>query len=179
MKSLHIKSLPIFTMLICLVVLFSVQALPVFSNEERVWYNNEGISALNAQDFPLAISMFEQALRIDSSYALAKENLSIACNNYGIRLQNNPKKAITQFHKSMYFNPNNTTTRHNLELLIIALHKNPKAFKDRLKLADDALKEHDRIGALIEYQQALAIEENSAVRSKLKELNRQIVASHR
>ena len=99
----------------CLTLLlscFAPASLPVFAASQQVIeLNNEGVKALNAGNFPLAITKFEAALKIDSTYSLARENLAICYNNYGLQLQNNPKEAIKQFHKAMYLLDRTSTSK--------------------------------------------------------------------
>ena len=146
---------------------------------EAVVLNNEGVKAINTGNCQLAIVKLEQAWKLDSNYQLAKENLAIAYNNYGLQLQKSPKEAIKQFHKALYFEPKYATTAENLDGIITVMHKNPKAFEDRVALADEALREHEDIGALIEYRQALAIREDSSVRAKLNAVSRRVELNHR
>ena len=142
------------------------------ASTQVVELNNEGVKALNAGNFQLAITKFEQALKLDPSYQLAKENLAIAYNNYGLQLQNNPKEAIKQFHKALYLNPNNATTLQNLEGIITLMRKNPKSFKDRVELADQARLAGDFQGAIIEYKEALRLKDDANIHMKLGDVFR-------
>ena len=55
---------------------------PVYATSSRVIeLNNAGVRALNQQNFTEAIRQFEAALKLDSSYELARKNLAIAYNN--------------------------------------------------------------------------------------------------
>jgi Tfp pilus assembly protein PilF len=49
--------------------------------------NNEGVKALNANDYSLATAKFLEALRLDPTYRLALDNLAITYNNYGLQLR--------------------------------------------------------------------------------------------
>ena len=59
--------------------------------------NNQGVKALNAGTFSEAVKDFQAALNLDPSYQLARDNLAIAHNNYGLQLKNDPKKALKEF----------------------------------------------------------------------------------
>jgi len=74
-------------------------------NSQVIEINNEGVKALNAGNIQLALQKFAQALKVDPNYQLARDNLAIAHNNYGLQLQNNPKAAIKEFHQALYLNP--------------------------------------------------------------------------
>ncbi len=139
---------------------------------QAVELNNAGVKALNASNFALAIQKLEEALKVDSKYALARENLAIAYNNYGLQLQNNPKEAIKQFHKALFYNPGNTTTASNLDGIIHFLGKDPNSLKDRLALAGEARKNLDFEGAMVEYKAALRIKDDGKVHTSLGDVYR-------
>jgi len=147
--------------------------------KEEVELNNEGVKAINADDLVLAIKKLERAVQRNPGYILAKENLAIAYNNNGLKLQNSPTEALDQFHKSLYVKPDNATTLQNLEGIIDSMGKNPKSFKDRVGLAEDALSKNDKIGGFIEYQQALSIREDPVVRAKFDEVARALDRNYR
>ena len=119
--------------------------------------NNEGVRALGASNFQLAIEKFKLALSLDSSYDRARSNLAIAYNNYGLSMQKNPKEAIKMFHKALMLNPANVTSRGNLEAIIRMLGRNPQYFNARVELGDAAKREGDLEGAIVEYCAALDI----------------------
>lgn len=142
------------------------------ASSQVVGLNNEGVKALNAGNFQLAVQKFQEAVKLDPSYGLARENLAIAYNNYGLQLQNNPKEAIKQFHKALYLNRNNATTLSNLEGIISMLGKNPKKFQDRVELGDQARLAADFEGAAIEYIEALRLKEDPKIHAKLGDVYR-------
>jgi len=136
-----------------------------------VLLNNEGVKLLDDFKIQPAIAKFEEALRLAPYDQLAKENLAIAYNNWGLQLKDNPKEAIKQFHKAMLCDPNNLTTKTNLEGLIRSyLGKNPTLFKDRVELGDQARLSGDVEGAVIEYQEALRLKDDAGVKKKLEKL---------
>lgn len=142
------------------------------ASSQVVGLNNDGVKALNASNFPLAIQKFQEALKLDPSYQLARQNLAIAYNNYGLQLQNNPKEAIKQFHKAAYMDRNNATTLSNLEGIITMMRKNPRLFKDRVDLGDQARAASDFEGAVIEFSEALKLKNDSKLHYKLAEVYR-------
>ncbi len=139
----------------------------IAANSEAYLLNNEGVTAINQNNFPLAIQKLEQALIADSDYSLATQNLAIAYNNYGLQLKDNPLKAIKQFHRAVYLDRKNVSTKSNLDAIITMLGKNPKLSKDRVALGDEAGKSGDFVGAIIEYESALDIADDPDIRQKL------------
>lgn len=135
--------------------------------------NNEGVKALNAGNFALAIQKFEAALQMDKSYQLARENLAIAHNNYGLQLaKSNPQEALKQFHQAYYLNKTNATTAQNVEGIIRMLGKDPRDFKTRITMADQARMSGDFIGAIVEYAEALKIKDDPKIHVKLGDVYR-------
>ncbi|MBA3994088.1 MAG: hypothetical protein C0469_11225, partial [Cyanobacteria bacterium DS2.3.42] len=135
--------------------------------------NNEGVKALNAGNFALAIQKFEAALQMDKSYQLARENLAIAHNNYGLQLaKSNPQEALKQFHQAYYLNKTNATTAQNVEGIIRMLGKDPRDFKTRVAMADQARMSGDFVGAIVEYAEALKIKDDPKIHIKLGDVYR-------
>jgi len=135
--------------------------------------NNEGVKALNAGNFALAIQKFEAALQMDKSYGLARENLAIAHNNYGLQLaKSNPQEALKQFHQAYYLNKSNATTAQNVEGIIRMLGKDPRDFKTRVAMADQARASGDFVGAIVEYAEALKINDDPKTHIKLGDVYR-------
>jgi tetratricopeptide (TPR) repeat protein len=148
--------------------------MPAFAVDENavITLNNEGVKALNAGNYADAIKAFEAALGKDPTYKLARENLAIAHNNYGLQLRNNPPAALQQFHKALYLNPSNATTLQNVEGIIRMMGKDPKNFNDRVKLGEDSQKSGDFISAIIEYQAALNLKPDPKIYVKLGDVYR-------
>jgi Flp pilus assembly secretin CpaC len=131
--------------------------------------NNEAVIAINATDYARAIKLLEKALKWSPTYKTARINLAIAYNNFGLTLQNKPAEAISYFHRAIYLDASNDTTKGNLEGIIRKLGKNPDSFNDRVALADDALLKNDTRGGIVEYEAALRLKEDQALRAKLSE----------
>lgn len=138
-------------------ILGSVGAsLPSYAGNQAAVLNNEGVKALNAGNFQLAIQKFEEALKAEPGYQYAKDNLAIAYNNIALKLP--PAQAIKYFHKAMAIQPGNTVTAQNLDQVVQALGKNPKSFKDRQEMGKAARLSGDFEGAIVEFQAALKIQ---------------------
>lgn len=129
--------------------------------------NNEAVKALNSSNFPLAIQKFEAALKIDPHYDLARKNLAIAHNNYGLQIRSDTKKALSEFHKALYLDPSNPTTLQNVNGIIIMMGKDPKSYNDRKALGKEAQLSSDFIGALIEYGEACKIKDDPKLRIEM------------
>jgi tetratricopeptide (TPR) repeat protein len=112
--------------------------------------NNEGVGELKYNNFPEAIKDFEAALRIDPGYQMARDNLAIAHNWYGLSLRHTPAAALHEFHQALWFNPSNPVVQHDVEECIKMLHLDPEASVDRLQLAEHELSQFDLIGYLEE-----------------------------
>lgn len=142
------------------------------TRDDVVRLNNEGVNALKTNNYQLAIQKFEQALKIDNTYKLARENLAIAYNNYGIAQQSNPNSALIQFHKSLFWSPENPTAVQNLDVTIQNLGKDPKNFKDRVALGKQARQSSDFEGAAVEFQEALKLKDDPKLRVDLGDVLR-------
>jgi tetratricopeptide (TPR) repeat protein len=135
--------------------------------------NNQGVRALEAQNYPLAFQKLEAAVKQDPSYKKASSNLGIAYNNYGLGLAKNKQysEAIKYFHKAFYLDPTNLVTKKNLGIVISNLSRDPNSFQDRVDLGDEARKQartpQDWAGPIVEYQAALMIKDDPGVREKL------------
>jgi TonB family protein len=138
--------------------------------ERAVELNNEGVRAINKHDLDLAITRLEQAVQLDPEYQLARENLSIAHNNYGIKLEKKPREAYKAFRRALYVDLDNDTARANLERTFEYLRKHSADFNDRVKMGDRAELDGDIEGAIVEYREALRKKEDVAVRIKLNKV---------
>lgn len=141
-------------------------------DSQVVTLNNDGVRALTSSNFKLAIEKFEAALKIDGSYKLARSNLAIAYNNYGLQLRSEPQQAIKMFHKALMLDPANATTRQNVDGIIRMMGKDPRDFEDRVDLGDQARKGGDFTGAIVEYAAALDLKDDAGVHEKLGDVYR-------
>jgi tetratricopeptide (TPR) repeat protein len=148
---------------------------PAFADQAQVMeLNNIGVKATFNHDYPLAIQKLEEAVKLDPTYRLARENLGIAYNNYGLQLSALKKQheALKQFHQALYLDPDNKTTKSNVDCMVLKLGKDPDAFEDRQAIGLQAKEEGDLIGAIIEYSAALAIKNDAGLHQQLGELYR-------
>src|SRR5277367_3276335 len=93
------------TLLVVLLALF-LSSCPCSADQKTdvINLNNAGVKALNDGHFPLAIDKLKEALKLDPSYNLPKDNLVIAHNLYGeaLRKAHKPGEALKQFHEAAY-----------------------------------------------------------------------------
>jgi tetratricopeptide (TPR) repeat protein len=132
--------------------------------------NNDGVKDLNKNDCQAAIEKFEAAIKLDPDYQMARDNLAIAHNNYGLQLNDNPHEALKQFHMALYLNIANPTTLKNVDGVVRKLGHEPARCKDRIALGDAALNAGDNMGAAVEYSVALGLHRDAVVRKKLSEV---------
>jgi tetratricopeptide (TPR) repeat protein len=139
----------------------------VFAQESSHHLNNVGVKAINAENYPKAIDSLESALRVDPEYEIARFNLFLAFKNYGLKLENDPEKAMTMFHKALFFNPRDYDVIQNLDKAVKQTGKNPYSFEDRIGIAKK-LSDAGAFGeAFVEYGQALRICEDKDARLEL------------
>jgi Tfp pilus assembly protein PilF len=132
--------------------------------------NNEGVKALQAANYPVAIKALEDSLRIDANYKLAKKNLAVVFNNYGLSLKKDPNEALKKFHIAALLDPHNSTTLLNINGMIRRTGKDPNSFAVRVALGKECDKAADFPGAAYEFTEALKIRDDSELRQRLGEL---------
>ncbi len=148
-------------------ILLATPAYSAKGREESTRLNNEGVTALKSNDFETAIQKFKDALNTTNGYSLAKENMAIAYNNYGIKESEKPEKCLKLFHMAAWLQPENKTTVENIDQTVKKLGKDPKSFVDRIVLADKAQTEGDFAGAIVEYKAALSLRDDADAKKKL------------
>ncbi|MBY0547388.1 MAG: tetratricopeptide repeat protein [Candidatus Obscuribacterales bacterium] len=145
---------------------------------EVIDFNNEGVAALNERNYKQAIEKFSAALKLDPTYKLAIENLSVAYNNLGIDSRNDKKEALSCFRKALYYSPGDESTADNLSNTIRNLGLNPDSFEDRMSFVKEAIAGKDFAGAFVELTFALKIKEDSAARAQLNKIRSYIPFSN-
>ncbi len=139
---------------------------------ELLGLNNQGVSCINKEDFKSAIVFLEKAVALDPTYKFGRKNLSIAYNNYAIKLVDTPLEAAKYLHKAVLLSPTDELTQKNLAGIIQKMGKDPKKFDDRVALGDSCRKVSDFVGAIVEYLAALDIRESARVRENLGDVYR-------
>jgi len=103
--------------------------------------NNQGIQELAKKDYVSAIKTLKRAVEYDPEYTLARDNLAIAYNNYGLNKRAEPLFALACFCSAMSIQPANATTGQNMSGIIKLLGKNPRSKIDRDALIDQLEKQ--------------------------------------
>jgi len=134
----------------------------------------EGSALVSANQLPQAIAKLEEALKLDVKTPYAKENLAVALNNLAIAKETPDDKKIELLHQSLFWNPKFDGARTNLNNYLQSFGHDPKSFAERVKLAEQCGAKHDAKGATVEYTEALSIKEDSAVRNKQSQLQKNL-----
>ena len=159
------------TIVSCVSLLFASVALAADNSQAAViGLNNEGVTELTAGHYDMAIQKFEQALKLDRNYDLARDNLAITFNNKGLHDREHPRDALKLFHRAMLINQDNPTTRQNMEGIIRMMGLNPSDYHARISLAESALHTGEFIDAAVEYGEALRLHEDLDIRNKRDDL---------
>jgi hypothetical protein len=87
--------------------------------------------------------IFRGITKSSPNYHLARVNLAIAHNSYGLAIRDKPNHAIQEFHKAILLDGNNETTRQNLGGIIRLMGRSSSDYKVRLELAEEAQKQKD------------------------------------
>lgn len=133
--------------------------------------NNQAVQYINKKNFPGAIKILETVLGNDPGYEYARNNLSIAYNNFGLSMSSKyPLQSINQFRTALFFNPNETTTRDNLDSMLKHVGQNPRAAEVREQLGDELRTTGDLKAAFVEYTEALRLKNDPTLRRKLAQV---------
>jgi TonB family protein len=145
---------------------------PAFCTDKRaVELNNDGVRAISKKDWTTALEKLEEALKIEPTYGLALENLSIAYNNSALAIsEKQPTEAADKFCKALFYSPDSETARENLNTCISSLGKDPKSYEDRVKLGDEASARKEYMVAFVEYRAARSIKQSAQIQSKIAEV---------
>ncbi|MBX3137936.1 signal peptidase I, partial [Candidatus Obscuribacterales bacterium] len=104
---------------------------------EKVAINDDGVRALESGEYTKAIHLFKSALAIDNNFELARDNLSIAYNNFAIKSAGKPEVALDSLHKALFIDPDNELTKKNLAGILKRMGKDAANYDDRFALAED------------------------------------------
>jgi tetratricopeptide (TPR) repeat protein len=120
--------------------------------------NNQAVSQIKNQHYPEAISILESVLRRYPDYKLAKDNLSIAYQNYALSLRSTPNQALSWMRRGIYLSPADQIKRNNNDGLTKLMGKDPSLTSTHLALGAACNEAGDNQGAIVEYSRAIEID---------------------
>ncbi len=126
-----------------------------------------GSAAAAAGRYREAIDKLEAALKLNPADTVAQHNIAVAANNLAIDKATERDAAISLLHLALFWSQNDDAARQNLKSLLQATGNGKDAFALHLATADACLANKDRMGAIVEFREALAIKNDPAVRTKL------------
>lgn len=133
--------------------------------------NNQAVQFINNKNFPGAIKILETIVKNDPGYEYARNNLSIAYNNFGLSMSNKyPVQSINQFRTALFFAPGENTTRDNLDAMLKHVGQDPRSADVREQLGDELRTTGDLKAAYVEYTEALRLKNDPALRKKLAQV---------
>lgn len=141
------------------------------NRNQAIKLNNEAVRLLNKGSYQDAYDKLRSALDLDPKYMIARNNLSITCNNWALSLRRTPEKALEKFHMAQYLKPDDAVVNENIIGLLKMMGKDPTSFDDRVSIAQKALSKADVAGALVEYQAAMKIKYDSDIKQKVENLS--------
>lgn len=141
----------------------------IYSQAQLARLNNASARQINDGQFEEAIKTLNELIAAAPDYGHARENLTIAHNNWGLELaKRTPAEAAKQFRQALYLDPSQGASRRNLEAMIKEIGKDPKDVDDRLAMANESLAGADNKGAFVEASEAAKIKNTPSVRAALR-----------
>jgi tetratricopeptide (TPR) repeat protein len=136
----------------------------------------EGSKAAMSGNFELAMQKLSEALAIDPTIKVARDNLSVAANNLAIN-QTDLQESIRMLHVALYWNPFSDLSRKNLNAFLSNSGEDPTSFPLRVKRGDSCAAKHDSIGAIVEYTEALSIKKDPSLIAKVAALKKSMTST--
>ena len=134
------------------------------NSAEATRLNNDGVRALQSGDYETAVAKLQAALKLNPGYVLSRQNLAIVLNNFGLQRRNDFDTARRFFQWAVYIDPTNSISHQNLNGIIRRTGKSDTSFEVRKSLAEDAEKNGDLVGALVEYKAACDLKPDADLR---------------
>ncbi|MCA9802570.1 MAG: tetratricopeptide repeat protein [Cyanobacteria bacterium HKST-UBA02] len=133
--------------------------------------NNKAAEAIKAGKFEKAVKLLEPLAKKNPDYEMARQNLTIAFNNYGLELaRTSAVDSMEKFRQALFYSPTERTARRNLNAVIKELGKNPASYEDRLTMGTEEFKKSSYQTAFVEFSEALRLRNTPEVRRKLAEV---------
>lgn len=147
------------------VLSIAMQSPAIADLNETIGLNNEGVKALNVDNYELALQKFLDALKSDINYELARENLAIVYAKLASRA--NDVEALSLLHKALLLNSRNSIRLDQINKLISKQGKDPNAFVERMELAAKLMNQNDLVGAFVELLEAEKLDRTKNLRPEL------------
>lgn len=155
-----------------IVVVSSIPAFAQTSQESSKDLVKEALPLIKQTEYKLARKKLEEAVKLDPTSKWARKNLAIVYNNLALK-EKTPQSALKLVHLAVYNDRGNAAILRFQDNLIKLMKKNPKSFRDRVSLGDEARAAGDLIGAEIEFHAALKIKSSRKVLDRLGGVARQ------
>jgi len=141
------------------------------NEKELANINNKAAEAIKAGKFEKAVKLLEPLAKKNPDYEMARQNLTIAFNNYGLELaRTSAVDSMDKFRQALFYSPTERTARRNLNAVIKELGKNPASYEDRLAMGSEEFKKSSYQTAFVEFSEALRLRNTPEVRRKLAEV---------
>lgn len=132
--------------------------------------NNEAVLELREENFKAALATLAKAAKIDPSDTIVKRNLVAAYNRFGYALQMaEPQNAISNFYKAAYIDPTDTASRSAISWMHRKRLLDPSNPNVRLSIANKLYMSLDYAAAVIEYEEAMALQKRATTSQRLTE----------
>lgn len=134
--------------------------------------NNRAARAIKTGEFATAIAILEDITKKKPNYTFAKENLTTAYNNQGLKLAHTDvEQSATQFRKALFYSsPQQNATRANLNVVLKSIGKNPESDTDRIGIGDELRQKGDYKGAFVEYMEAMRLKKSPEAEEKISQV---------
>ncbi len=145
-------------------VTLSVKAAQVWAADTEVTrLINEGITYHSNRNYLLAIQSFKKALELEPTNKQILANLSIAHNNYGKYLaeRTDGKGAAREFRTALYYNPDNSVARANLEFKMKDLAESTDDYAKRIVQAKQERLGENFFASIAELREANRLKETA------------------
>lgn len=129
--------------------------------------NNEGIDLMAKKDWSGAIAKFKEAVELDPSYKIGRQNLSVAYNNYAITLP--AKDSVVYLHRALFVSPQDDLARKNLVSALRSMGVKTESFDERIKSANDFATAGNFTSAAVEATEALVLKKDANAQVTLQE----------
>lgn len=118
----------------------------VESDDSAYQYLHKGLMALNEKQYEKAISLLNEAIRLDPNHALSHYYLGIAHYLVGNRL-----RSMEEYHTTIQLDPTHYNATYNLAMMYHADGKYDEAityYEKAIKISPDSPEPHQKLGLI-------------------------------